>query len=54
MMLWPILLITYFSGFQIFLIGIIGDYIGRIFDEVKSRPLYIIDEKINYNNKNQI
>ena len=43
-----ILLITYFSGFQIILIGIIGDYIGRIFDEVKSRPLYVIDEKINF------
>ena len=42
-----ILLIVIFSGFQILLIGIVGEYIGRIFDEVKERPLFIIDEKIN-------
>jgi polyisoprenyl-phosphate glycosyltransferase len=42
-----ILLIVFFSGFQILLIGIVGEYLGRIFDEVKKRPLFIIDEKIN-------
>ena len=42
-----ILLITLFSGFQIFFIGILGEYIGRIFEESKRRPLYIIDKKIN-------
>lgn len=31
-------------------IGIIGQYIGRIFDESKGRPLYIIESQINYKN----
>ena len=29
-------------------IGIMGQYIGRIFDESKGRPIYIIDSTINY------
>ena len=30
-------------------IGIMGQYIGRIFDESKGRPIYIIDSTKNYN-----
>ncbi len=39
-----ILLILFFSGIQILLFGIIGEYLGRIFKETKRRPLYLIDE----------
>lgn len=39
-------LITLFSGVQLISLGIIGEYIAKIFVEVKKRPLYIIDEKI--------
>lgn len=39
-------LITLFSGVQLVSLGIIGEYIAKIFVEVKKRPLYIIDEKI--------
>jgi len=39
-----ILLILFFSGLQILLFGIIGEYLGRIFNETKSRPLYFVDE----------
>ncbi len=39
-----ILTIIIFSGVQIFLIGIVGEYIARIFEETKKRPLYIIDK----------
>ena len=39
-----ILLILFFSGIQILLFGIVGEYLGRIFTETKNRPLYLIDE----------
>ena len=41
------ILITFYSGIQLLFLGIIGHYIGTIFNEVKKRPLYIIDEIIN-------
>jgi glycosyltransferase involved in cell wall biosynthesis len=34
-------------------IGIMGQYIGRIFDESKGRPIYIIDSTANYNRSNK-
>ena len=40
-----ILLILFFSGIQILLFGIVGEYLGRIFIETKHRPVYIINEK---------
>ena len=39
-----ILLILFFSGIQILLFGIVGEYLGRIFNETKNRPLYLIKE----------
>ena len=39
-----ILLILFFSGVQILLFGIVGEYLGRIFMETKNRPLYLINE----------
>ena len=39
-----ILLILFFSGVQIILFGIMGEYLGRIFVETKNRPLYFVDE----------
>jgi len=36
--------IVFFGGVQLLTIGILGSYIGNIFDEVKNRPEYIVDE----------
>ena len=38
--------ITFFAGIQLLSLGILGEYIGRIFAEVKRRPLYLIEERL--------
>ena len=39
--------ITFFAGVQLLSIWVMAEYIGRIYDETKQRPQYIIDKKIN-------
>lgn len=43
-----VILIIFFGGVQLLTIGVLGQYIGVLFDEVKGRPEYIIAEQINY------
>jgi dolichol-phosphate mannosyltransferase len=43
-----IVIIIFFGGVQLLTIGILGRYIGNIFDESKNRPEYIIADKINF------
>lgn len=38
----------FFNGFILIILGVMGEYIGRIYDEIKDRPLYIVGEKRGY------
>ena len=43
-----VLVVTFFAGVQLLSLGLIGEYVGRIYDEVKRRPMFIIDRKVNF------
>jgi dolichol-phosphate mannosyltransferase len=42
-----IIIVSFFSGIQLFFMGLLGEYISRIYDDVKGRPMYIISEEID-------
>jgi dolichol-phosphate mannosyltransferase len=41
-------IITFFGGVQLLTIGVLGRYIGNIFDETKERPEFIVNETFNF------
>jgi dolichol-phosphate mannosyltransferase len=43
--------VTFFAGIQLVCLGLMGEYVGRIYDEVKMRPPYIIDEVVGSGRK---
>lgn len=43
-----VILISFYSGMQLFGLGLLGEYVGRIYEQVKKRPKYILDKKINF------
>ena len=43
-----IVITLFFNGIILLVLGIIGEYIGRIYDEAKGRPLYVVQDMVNF------
>lgn len=44
--------ILFYSGVILIILGIIGVYIGRVFQQVKNRPLFVVQDEINFTKQN--
>ena len=40
---WIVAAVAFFSGLQLLCLGVIGEYLGRVYDEVRGRPRYIVE-----------
>ncbi len=40
--------VLFIGGIQLICLGVLGEYIGRIYEEIKKRPLYIIEDEVNF------
>ncbi len=45
--------ILFIGGIQLICLGVLGEYIGRIYEEIKKRPLYIIEEEVNFKDEDR-
>ena len=43
--------VMFFGGVQLALVGVLGEYVGRIYGEVKRRPLYLVRERLGFPNE---
>jgi dolichol-phosphate mannosyltransferase len=43
-----VIIVTFFSGIQLLSLGVMGEYIGRIHDEVRERPKYIVESRVGF------
>jgi glycosyltransferase involved in cell wall biosynthesis len=46
-----VFLLCFFSGIQLLSLGIMGEYVGRIYDEVRSRPKYIVQTRLGWDDE---
>ncbi|HSX85489.1 MAG TPA: glycosyltransferase family 2 protein [Cellvibrio sp.] len=45
------IVVLFMGGIQLFFLGLLGEYIGRIYKEVKNRPIYMVDKALGFDGK---
>jgi dolichol-phosphate mannosyltransferase len=48
-----VIVLCFFSGLQLLSLGVMGEYIGRIYDEVRNRPKYILESSYGWEDGEQ-
>ncbi|GAB4445296.1 MAG: glycosyltransferase family 2 protein [Anaerolineae bacterium] len=43
-----LVMVLFLGGIQLISLGIVGEYLGRIYDEVRNRPLYVVNEAVGF------
>ncbi len=51
---WLVVVLVIFTGFIFMLLWILGEYIGKIYDEVRQRPVFIVEEKGNFDENSNL
>ena len=45
------IIVSFFSGIQLLSLGVMGEYVGRIYDEVRERPKYIVESRHGFDDE---
>jgi glycosyltransferase involved in cell wall biosynthesis len=46
-----VIIVTFFSGIQLLSLGVMGEYVGRIYDETRQRPKYIVESRFGFDDE---
>ena len=49
-----VIVVSFFSGLQLLSLGVMGEYVGRIYDEVRLRPKYIIESRYGWEDEEEL